>query len=331
MRSSISGSNSAALVYAKALCGICAILVIALEVLSNYLLKQYSGTYLRVSRQYVEAVGSRPSNPGEPASVLMVGNSLLLAGVDLDRLQQLTATSLRIYPIFLEATSYYDWLYGLRRLFRDGARPQVVVVGLPVSSFLGNGVRHEYGPLMLFDAREVFDASSDSGLDRTAMSNLLLEHWSAFWDTRSILRAQILRHMIPHFEALFMLAKGQPTIPQGAEFDRIAISRAQRLRELCEAHGAKLILLIPPTPSSESVARQMATVSRKAGVETLVPISPAVLSTRYYESDETHLNSEGAAIFTSALATSLCKKIVTAEPVTVTGLESRLSLTWRND
>ncbi len=316
MRSYISGSNSGALVYAKVLCGICAILIFLLEVLSNYLLKQYSGTYLRVFQQHVEAVGAHPANPGEPVSVLMVGNSLLLAGVDVDRLHQLTATSLRIYPIFLEATTYYDWLYGLRRLFREGARPQVVVVGLPVSSFLEKGVRQEYAPLMLFDVREVLDASSDLGLDRTATSNLLLEHWSTFWDTRSILRAQVLRHMIPHFENLFMLAKGKPSIPQGIEFDRIAFSRLQRLRGLCEGHGAKLILLIPPTPASDSFARQMVTASRKVGVETLVPVDPGVLSTKYYQSDETHLNSEGAEIFTSALATYLRKKIVTAESAT---------------
>src|SRR6266481_5672976 len=122
MRSTISRSNSAALFHAKILCVICAILIILLEVLSGYLLKHYSGTYLRVFQQQVEAVGSRPSNPGEPVSVLMVGNSLLLAGVDVDRLHQLTATRLRIYPIFLEATTYYDWLYGLRHLFREGAR-----------------------------------------------------------------------------------------------------------------------------------------------------------------------------------------------------------------
>jgi hypothetical protein len=316
MRPYISGSNSAALVYAKMLCGICAILIILLEVLSNYLLKHYSGTYLRVFHQHVEAVGSRPSNPGEPMSVLIVGNSLLLAGVDVDRLHQLTATSLRIYPIFLEATTYYDWLYGLRRLFREGARPQVVVVGLPVSSLLANGVRQEYVPLMLFDAREVLDASSDSGLDRTATSNLLLEHWSTFWDTRSIFRAQILRHLIPHFEDLFILARGKPAIPQGVEFDQITISRLQRLRELCEEQGAKLILLIPPTPSSDSAARRVATASRKAGVETLVPIDSSLLATSYYQSDETHLNSKGAALFTSALATSLRTKIVTPEPVT---------------
>ena len=316
MRSTISGSNSAALFHAKILCVVCAILIILLEVLSSYLLKHYSGTYLRVFQQQVKAVGSRPSSSGEPVSVLMVGNSLLLAGVDVDRLHQLTATRLRIYPIFLEATTYYDWLYGLRHLFREGARPQVVVVGLPVSSFLEKGVRQEYAPMMLFDVREVLDASSDLGLDRTATSNLLLEHWSTFWDTRSILRAQVLRHMIPHFENLFMLAKGKPSIPQGIEFDRIAFSRLQRLRELCAEHGAKLILLIPPTPASDSFARQMVTASRKVGVETLVPVDPGVLSTKYYQSDETHLNSEGAEIFTSALATYLRKKIVTAESAT---------------
>ena len=316
MRSTISGSNSVALFHAKILCVICAILIILLEVLSSYLLKHYSGTYVRVFQQRIEAVGSRPSSSGKPVSVLMVGNSLLLAGVDLDRLHQLTATSLRIYPIFLEATTYYDWLYGLRHLFREGARPQVVVVGLPVSSFLEKGVRQEYAPLMLFDVPDVLDASSDLGLDRTATSNLLLEHWSTFWDTRSIFRAQVLRHMIPHFENLFMLAKGKPSIPQGIEFDRIAVSRLRRLRELCEGNGAKLILLIPPTPSSDSFARQMVTASRKVGVETLVPVDPGVLSTKYYQSDETHLNSEGAEIFTSALATDLPKKIVTAESAT---------------
>src|SRR5260370_34819171 len=149
MRSYISDSNSAALVYAKVLCGIFAILIILLEVLSNYLLRQYSGTYLRVFRQHVEALGSHPSNPGEPLTVLLVGNSLLLAGVDVDRLHELTATSLRIYPIFLDATTYYNCLYGFRRLFREGSRPRAVVAGLPVSSFLAKSVRQEPVPWTL--------------------------------------------------------------------------------------------------------------------------------------------------------------------------------------
>jgi hypothetical protein len=310
MPSSTSSSESAALVYAKVLVGICAIFLMCLEIFSVYLVKHYSPTYARVSRQYAEALKVCPSRPGEPTSVMMVGNSLLLAGVNVDRLQELMSGNLRIYPIFLEGTAYYDWLYGLRRLFRQGARPQVVVVGLPVNFFLGTGVRQEFSPMMLFDARDVLGVASDLRLDHTAASNLLLAHSSTFWDMRSLLRAQVLRRIVPHFEDLFSLVKTKPTIPRGPEFEAVAISRLRTLRELCEAHGAKLTILVPPTPSSESAVRQMAIASQKAGVQTFVPIDPGALSARFYQPDALHLNSEGAALFTSALATDLTQYLV---------------------
>src|SRR5262245_33446174 len=106
MRSSISGSKPEALAYAKALVGICAILIIALEVFSDYLLKHDSPTYARISQQYEQALRIQPAKLGEPASVLMVGNSLLLHGVQMDRLRELTSERMRIYPIFLEQTGY---------------------------------------------------------------------------------------------------------------------------------------------------------------------------------------------------------------------------------
>jgi len=49
----------------------------------------------------------------------------------------------------------------------------------------------------------------------------------------------------------------------------------------------------------------MAIASQKVGVDSLVPIDPATLSEKFYQPDELHLNSEGAALFTSALATYL--------------------------
>src|SRR5260370_28341508 len=116
------------------------------------------------------------TGPGEPPSVLLVGNSLLLHGVELDRLQALTSSRMRIYPIFLEATGYYDWLYGLQRLFRQGSRPQVVVVGVGVNYFLKNGVRQDYAPILFFDAQDTRAVASDLRLDRTSTSNLLLAH-----------------------------------------------------------------------------------------------------------------------------------------------------------
>src|SRR5712664_3097235 len=311
MPSSISDSKSTALAYAKTLVGICVMLMIAVEISSVYLLKHDSATYARISRQYDEAAKMGPARPGEPPSVLMVGNSLLLHGVELDRLQALTSSRMRIHPIFLEATGYYDWLYGLRRLFRQGARPQVVVVGVGVNYFLENGVRQDYAPMLFFDARDTLAVASDLHLDRTATSNLLLAHSSTFWDTRSAIRTQILRRVVPHVEDLFLLVNSRPAVPEGREFEEIAIPRLRRLRELCEAHGAKLILLVPPTLSSETAVNQMAYSAHAAEVEISVPIDPTALSAKFYQPDGMHLNPEGAVLFTSALAKDLPGRVLT--------------------
>ncbi len=313
MHSSISDSKSTALTCAKALVGISALLIIALEISSAYLLKHNSVTYARISRQYAEAVKMRPTGPGDPPLVLMVGNSLLLHGVEMDRLRALTSARMRIYPIFLEATGYYDWLYGLQRLFRQGAKPQIVVIGVGVNYFLENVVRQDYVPMLFFDARDTLDVASDLQLDRTATSNLLLEHSSTFWDTRSVIRTQILNRVIPHLEDLFLLVNPRPSIPEGRQFEEIAMPRLRKLRELCEAHGAKLILLVPPTLSSESAVNQMAYAAHTAGVEISVPIDPAALPAKFYQRDGMHLNPDGAVLFTSALAKDLPERIVSRD------------------
>ena len=309
MPSSISNSRHSAITYAKALFVICLALIASFEFLSGYLLKHHSETYARVSRQYAQALQVRPARPGEPKSVLMVGNSLLLYGVDVDRLQKLTSSQLSIHPIFLEATGYYDWLYALERLFREGSRPDVVVLGVGVNSFLSNGVRQDYAPLMFFDLKDAANVARDLNLDNTETSNLLLAHSSVFWDTRSVIRMQILRHTVPHCQQLFLLLKPQPATPPPAQFAAVANPRLERLRQLCAWYGAKLIILVPPTPYSQDAVRQMTLASQRAGVETLVPLDPAVLSVHYYEPDEIHLNSEGAAIFTVALATYLPRQL----------------------
>ncbi len=310
MPSSISSSKHPAIFYTKLLVGLCVLLVLVFELLSDFLLKRHSETYARVSQQYAEAVKMRPAKAGDPASVLMVGNSLLLYGVDVDRLKNLTAGRVYVCPIFLEATAYHDWYYALQRLFREGSRPQVVVLGVGVNGFLANTVRQDYVPLMLFDLRDSLSVASDLHMDRTATSNLLLAHSSVFWDTRSVLRTQILRHTVPHYQELVELLKAPAAIPPAPQFQAISNSRIEQLRALCAAHGARLILLVPPTPSSENAVHQLTIASQRAGVDTLVPIDPTALSAKYYLSDELHLNSEGAARFTAALADLLPQTVV---------------------
>src|SRR6267154_5478678 len=313
MPSSTSGSKSKAMTYAKALAAICAVLVLMFELASIYLLNHRSATYARISRQYDEALKIRPTSAGEPPSVLMVGNSLLLHGVQLDRLQELTASRIHVYPIFLEATGYYDWLYGLHGLFLRGARPQVVVLGVGVNYFLENGVRQDYAPMMFFNARDTLAVASDLKLDRTSTSNLLLAHSSTFWDTRNAIRMQVLNHVVPHLESLFSLVNQKPSVPEGREFAEITLPRLQRLRELCEANGARLILLVPPTLDSGNAINEMSAEARAAGVEVSVPVDPAALSAKFYQPDGMHLNKDGAVIFTSALAKDLPEKVMARE------------------
>ena len=311
MPSFTSVSKHPAGAHARALLAICAIIIFGLEASSHYLLNHFSLTYSRISRQYEDAVKMQHAGVGEPPSVLMVGNSLLLHGIQLDRLRSMTSSSMQIYPIFLEATGYYDWLYGLRKILREGAKPDVVVVGVGVNYFLANSTRQDYAPMLFVDGRDTLAMASDLHLDRTATSNLWLAHVSTFWDTRSAIRTQVLNHFVPHLEDLFSLVSPRPSIPQGREFEEITIPRLQRLRELCEANGAKLILLVPPTLDSETAVSEMSYVARTVGVDVSVPIDPAGLSPKYYQPDGMHLNREGAVLFTSALAKDLPERVST--------------------
>ena len=53
----------------------------------------------------------------------------------------------------------------------------------------------------------------------------------------------------------------------------------------------------------------MTLISHDLGVETLVPLDAEMLSSKYYQPDELHLNSEGAALFTAALADVLPRTV----------------------
>lgn len=313
MPSSISGFKSKAIRYAKALLAICAVLILVFEIASVYLLNHKSATYARISKQYDDALKICRGTAGGPPSVLLVGNSLLLHGVELNRFEELTSSKMHLYPIFLEATGYYDWLYALHGLFLRGARPQVVVLGVGVNYFLENGVRQDYAPMMFFNARDTLAVASDLKLDRTAASNLLLAHSSTFWDTRSAIRMQVLNRIVPHLEDLFSLVNQKPAVPDGREFAEITIPRLERLRELCEANGARLIVLVPPTLDSENAVNEMTAAAQAARVEVSVPIDPATLSAKFYQPDGMHLNRDGAVLFTRALAKDLPEKVTAGE------------------
>ena len=82
---------------------------------------------------------------------------------------------------------------------------------------------------------------------------------------------------------------------------------------MCEANGARLILLVPPTLDPGNAINEMSAEARAAGVEVSVPVDPATLSAKFYQQDGMHLNKDGAVIFTSALAKDLPEKVMARE------------------
>src|SRR5262249_45880276 len=219
MPSSISGSNahSHALRHVKYLLATIALLLLGIEAGANYLLKHASPTYARVSGQYQQAREAVPAKPGDPPTVLMLGNSLLLDGIEMDRLRLATSSRMRVYPIFLEATGYYDWLYAVRRLFRQGARPDVIVVGVGVNYFLTDQVGQDYALKLFFAPRDVIAVAFDLPLDLPASSNLLLAHLISFWVTRGAIKNQVLSHVIPNWQELRALTHPHPPILGGQD------------------------------------------------------------------------------------------------------------------
>ena len=57
----------------------------------------------------------------------------------------------------------------------------------------------------------------------------------------------------------------------------------------------------------------MTYTAHTTGVDVSVPIDPAALSAKFYQRDGMHLNSEGAVLFTSALAKDLPERVMTRD------------------
>jgi len=64
--------------------------------------------------------------------------------------------------------------------------------------------------------------------------------------------------------------------------------------------AAKLIILVPPTPSSEDAVHQMTIAAQRIEWTPWFPLILPLFQLGIYQPDELHLNSEGAQLFTSA-------------------------------
>jgi muconolactone delta-isomerase len=239
--------------------------------------------------------------------VLFVGNSLLLEGVLFEQLRDGLATTWDARRLVAERTSFYDWYYGLKRLFREGARPDVVVVMLSSRQWIEDEFRGDYSAHFLMDTADLIDLGRDLRLHPTKTSNLLLAHMSRFWGSRSELRNYALQFAVPDLGVLVDLFTSMPNIKPLRSDDVEAVARARiaRMRALTEQYDARLVLLVPPTLSipthEENGWLGLQRAGEAAGIAVVTPRNTGTFAADAFRDAGFHLNPRGAKTYTERL------------------------------
>ncbi len=239
------------------------VLSLALEAACRLGVPRVSRIERRVAeeRKSVLAAG-RP--PASGVQVIVLGNSLLETGLRFDEARRLLAPAIDSRRWVVHDTAYYDWYYGLRRLFAEGSRPDVVVLVLTPRQMLATKVRGSYFAYQFMRMADLFAVAKDVGLSNTETSNLAFANLSAYFGLGGEARKWLTGRVLPDFPGLAQLMTAGRNVPPSIEqVGSTCTQRLRSLRQVTAQFGWRFILVIPPTPGSQSAAECAA--AQKAG------------------------------------------------------------------
>lgn len=305
MRSSIfsssGGSTSRAIVI---LLASLAALCVLVEGGTRLLVADLSNTLRRIRTESAQAkaIGAAAGQK----ELLIVGNSLLIAGLDVGALNEPLQPRWRGVRFGIEQTTYYDWLYGLRRLTADGARPSAIVVCFEPRHLLGSSVRSEIFAHYLMQASDTLSVSRSLDLSAGATADLLLANVSEFWALRKEIRKNLLGRLMPTLPNLtrMMTRGGAAPSPDVDALLNTGRLRLEALRTTADAVEAKLIVVLMP-PVNSAQTRGLQELGSRLGVAIVAPLTDQELQPGDYDVDRYHLSSQGRLRFTHALTQDL--------------------------
>lgn len=205
----------------------------------------------------------------------------------------------------VEDTNYLDWYYGLRRLFRAGARPKAVILVLNARQLISPGVHGDAFASLLMDRRDLLAVKRTVGSDNTTASNLLFANLSRYYGMRSEVHKWFLLRLLPEFPDLAVKLRPAATpLPADPEIESKAAERLREISNLCAQYGARFIFVVPPSAAARDGSAAIESAGTRAAVQVLVPFQPQQLPDNLY-ADGFHLNYWGSLIFTQALSNSL--------------------------
>ncbi|MCU1304260.1 MAG: hypothetical protein JWQ87_4544 [Candidatus Sulfotelmatobacter sp.] len=291
-----------------ALCVVLALVWIALELSAPIMLKRFSRIERRIEGETKEALALRSFTPDGRPTVLLVGNSLLLEGVQLDALQNRLAPQCAVSRLGIDQTRYLDWYFGLRSLLEQGSRPSMIVLSLATDQLASQYSLEEAFAHRQMSARDLPLLVREAKLDKTQATSYFFAHWSNWLGDKRFIRQDILILTVPNFREL-----AGRVAPHGARvFDPsillgMAQERLPELRDLAHSYGLKIVVLVPPN-LREDYSLQIQQIGNKVGIPVWVPSPPGEFSRDLYR-DGFHLNDQGSEIFTTRLANQIRTEI----------------------
>jgi hypothetical protein len=265
---------------------------------------RYSQVRKTLMSEYGGALDLRPwdSRSNRP-TMLLAGNSLLERGVDLDQFQKSLSAVYRIQRLAVSATTYQDWHYILKEIFRRGSRPQYVVLLLSPMQLSGKYPIPALAAVNLYRGSDLGQVASEHLMTLNERVMLYITHSSPFWGGRESIRYWKQRALPGYGIALDRQSQG---MRKDHSYVRMDPKRLQDLASLCAQYNSHLVLVIPPTdqPTDAKAAPQVLAAAITTGVPVLLPLQNSSIDRSYYE-DDLHLNAKGARLFTSVLADAL--------------------------
>lgn len=256
----------------------------------------------RMVEEYRSLFEKKPGSSKPVAA--FVGNSLLGAAIEFEPFAAQVAEGLDARRFFVDNTGYYDWRYGLHRLFLEGARPQYVMLMITERQLLGNTVRGDYFAHTLLHSSDLVDVAQQLDLHPTDAASYAFANVSAFYGKRGEIRKVILGRIMPDLPVLTAkLVPQASTRGLGEALFSSGVERLRTLDALCKEYGARFVLLPAPQlddPSGERLTRAAAA----AGVRALVPFEDAQYGPEHFR-DGFHLHGAGTAMYTAQLTNAV--------------------------
>jgi hypothetical protein len=290
------------------------LLYLCCELGTHYGFQRISRIQQRIRGEKMALLAVRPAAPGAPRNVAMVGNSLLLASVDVPLLNQLGSGKFNYTRLAVEQTQYVDWYFGLKRLFDEGAHPDAIVLVFGARHWLADAVRGEYFAHELMRPLDVFQLAHELNLDRTTASNYFFASFSSWLGGRAEIRTFILSNILPDLQHFVgKLNPGPPSYLAEEVIISKVRERMARLKTLCDSHGVQLITVLPPTLQARTPFDALAKAAEAAALPLVLPVAKLAYPSALY-ADMYHLNKRGMERFTRDLVVPLESQLLGDHP-----------------